>query len=415
MALFQVNGVRRVVVTGMGVVSCIGNNITEVLQSLKDGKSGISFSEDYAEKGFRSQVFGLPKINVADFIDRRMLRFMGDSAAYTHIAMQQAIEDAGLEESEVSHERTGVVVGSGGPSTRNQVEAARITLESGPKKVGPFMVPRCMSSTTSANLCTNYKIKGVNYTISSACSTSAHCIGNAAELIAMGKQDVMFAGGGEELDWTLSVLFDGMGAMSSKYNATPEKASRAYDADRDGFVIAGGGGILVLEDYDHAKARGAKIYGELVGYGATSDGADMVAPSGEGAVRCMKQALSTCDQPVTYINTHGTSTPVGDAKELEAIREVFGREEQDMPTISSTKSMTGHSLGATGVQEAVYSLLMMKERFIAPSINIDTLDEAVGNIPVARQRIDNVDHKTILSNSFGFGGTNCTLAFASAQ
>ncbi|MCB9984543.1 MAG: beta-ketoacyl-ACP synthase I [Micavibrio sp.] len=415
MALFQANGVRRVVVTGMGVVSCIGNSVTEVLHSLKEGKSGISFSEDYAEKGFRSQVFGLPKINFADMIDRRLLRFMGDSAAYTHIAMQQAIEDAGLEDHEVSNERSGVVVGSGGPSTRNQVEAARITLESSPKKVGPFMVPRCMSSTTSANLCTNYKIKGVNYSISSACSTSAHCIGNAAEIIAMGKQDIMFAGGGEELDWTLSVLFDGMGAMSSKYNATPEKASRAYDADRDGFVIAGGGGMLVLEDYDHAKARGAKIYGELVGYGATSDGADMVAPNGEGAVRCMKQALSSCEQPVSYINSHGTSTPVGDVTELKAICEVFEPREQDIPAISSTKSMTGHSLGATGVQEAIYSLLMMKERFIAPSINIENLDEVAKNMPIARQRIDNVDHKTILSNSFGFGGTNCSLAFASAE
>lgn len=415
MALLKPYQVRRVVVTGMGVVSCIGNSLTEVLESLKAGKSGITFSEEYAAKGFRSQVFGLPKLNLPDLIDRRLLRFMGDSAAYVHLAMNQAIADAGLEEKDVSNERTGAIVGSGGPSTRNQVEAARITLESGPKKVGPFMVPRCMSSTTSATLCTNHKIKGVNYTISSACSTSAHCIGNAAEMIALGKQDVMFAGGGEELDWTLSVLFDGMGAMSSKYNETPARASRAYDADRDGFVIAGGGGILVLEEYEHAKARGAKIYGELVGYGATSDGADMVAPSGEGAVRCMQQALSTCTLPVSYINTHGTSTPVGDAKELEAIRQVFGTQEQDMPTISSTKSMTGHSLGATGVQEAIYSLLMMKERFIAPSINIDNLDEAVGNIPVARQRIDNVNHQTILSNSFGFGGTNCTLAFAAVE
>ncbi len=415
MALLKPYQVRRVVVTGMGIVSCIGNSLTEVLESLKAGKSGITFSEEYAAKGFRSQVFGLPKLNLPDLIDRRLLRFMGDSAAYVHLAMNQAIADAGLEEKDVSNERTGAIVGSGGPSTRNQVEAARITLESGPKKVGPFMVPRCMSSTTSATLCTNHKIKGVNYTISSACSTSAHCIGNAAEMIALGKQDVMFAGGGEELDWTLSVLFDGMGAMSSKYNETPHRASRAYDADRDGFVIAGGGGILVLEEYEHAKARGAKIYGELVGYGATSDGADMVAPSGEGAVRCMQQALSTCILPVSYINTHGTSTPVGDAKELEAIRQVFGTQEQDMPTISSTKSMTGHSLGATGVQEAIYSLLMMKERFIAPSINIDNLDEAVGNIPVARQRIDNVNHQTILSNSFGFGGTNCTLAFAAVE
>ncbi|MFA7276080.1 MAG: beta-ketoacyl-ACP synthase I [Pseudobdellovibrionaceae bacterium] len=415
MPLFKPVPLRRVVVTGMGIVSCIGNSVGEVLDSLKAGKSGITFSEDYAAKGFRSQVFGLPKINLTEMIDRRLLRFMGDAAAYVHLAMQQAIENAGLTEQDISNERTGAIVGSGGPSTRNQVEAARIALESGPKKVGPFMVPRCMSSTTSATLCTNYKIKGVNYSISSACSTSAHCIGNAAEMIAIGKQDVMFAGGGEELDWTLSVLFDGMGAMSSKYNATPEKASRAYDADRDGFVIAGGAGMLVLEDYERAKARGAKIYGELVGYGATSDGADMVAPSGEGAVRCMKQALSTCEKPVTYINTHGTSTPVGDTKELEAIREVFEQRDQDMPTISSTKSMTGHSLGATGAQEAIYSLLMMEHKFIAPSINIDTLDEAAGNLPIARTRIDNVNHQTVLSNSFGFGGTNCTLAFAAAE
>lgn len=415
MALLKPYQVRRVVVTGMGIVSCIGNTVTDVLASLKAGKSGITFSEDYAAKGFRSQVFGLPKINLVESIDRRLLRFMGDSAAYVHLAMLQAIADAGLEESDISNERTGAVVGSGGPSTRNQVEAARITLESGPKKVGPFMVPRCMSSTTSATLCTNHKIKGVNYSISSACSTSAHCIGNAAELIALGKQDIVFAGGGEELDWTLSVLFDGMGAMSSKYNETPEKASRAYDANRDGFVIAGGGGMLVLEEYEHAKARGAKIYGELVGYGATSDGADMVAPSGEGAYRCMLQALSTCDRPVTYINSHGTSTPVGDAAELGAIRDVFKMREQDIPPISSTKSMTGHSLGATGVQEAIYSLLMMQHNFIAPSINIETLDEAAAGMPIAQKRIDNVNHQTILSNSFGFGGTNCTLAFAKAD
>jgi 3-oxoacyl-[acyl-carrier-protein] synthase-1 len=410
MALLKPFTPRRVVVTGMGIISCIGNSLAEVLESLKAGKSGITFSEDYAAKGFRSQVFGLPKINLAEMIDRRLFRFMGDSAAYVHLSMEQAIADSGLTKDDISNVRTGAVVGSGGPSTRNQVEAARITLESGPKKVGPFMVPRCMSSTTSATLCTNFEIKGVNYTISSACSTSAHCIGNAAELIAMGKQDVMFAGGGEELDWTLSVLFDGMGAMSSKYNATPEKSSRAYDANRDGFVIAGGGGMLVLEEYERAKARGAKIYGELVGYGATSDGADMVAPSGEGAVRCMRQALETCDKPVTYINTHGTSTPVGDSKELGAIREVFA--DRELPHISSTKSMTGHSLGATGVQEAIYSLLMMQHNFVAPSINIDTLDELAVGLPIARERIDNVNHQTILSNSFGFGGTNCTLAFA---
>lgn len=404
---------RRVVVTGMGIISCIGNSLSEVLESLKTGKSGITFSEDYAAKGFRSQVFGLPKINLAEVIDRRLLRFMGDSAAYVHLSMEQAIADAGLTKELISNIRTGAVVGSGGPSTRNQVEAAKIALESSPKKVGPFMVPRCMSSTTSATLCTNHEIKGVNYTISSACATSAHCIGNAAELIAMGKQDIMFAGGGEELDWTLSVLFDGMGAMSSKYNETPEKSSRAYDADRDGFVIAGGGGMLVLEEYEHAKARGAKIYAEIVGYGATSDGADMVAPSGEGAVRCMKQALETCTKPVTYINTHGTSTPVGDSKELGAIKEVFGGREN--PYISSTKSMTGHSLGATGVQEAIYSLLMMEHNFVCPSINIENLDPLAEGLNIARQRVDNVKHQTVLSNSFGFGGTNCTLAFAPVE
>ncbi len=414
MALLKPFTPRRVVVTGMGIISCIGNSVSEVLESLKTGKSGITFSEDYAAKGFRSQVFGLPKINLAEKIDRRLLRFMGDSAAYVHLAMEQAIADAKLTKDMVSNLRTGAVVGSGGPSTRNQVEAAKITLESGsPKKVGPFMVPRCMSSTTSATLCTNFEIKGVNYSISSACATSAHCIGNAAEIIAMGKQDVMFAGGGEELDWTLSALFDGMGAMSSKYNETPEKSSRAYDANRDGFVIAGGGGILVLEDYEHAKARGAKIYAELVGYGATSDGADMVAPSGEGAARCMKQALETCDKPVTYINTHGTSTPVGDAKELGAIKEVFSGREN--PYISSTKSMTGHSLGATGVQEAIYSLLMMEHNFVCPSINIEELDPLAEGLNIARNRVDNVNHQTILSNSFGFGGTNCTLAFAKAD
>jgi 3-oxoacyl-[acyl-carrier-protein] synthase-1 len=403
---------RRVVVTGMGIVSCIGNSLDEVLESLKQGKSGITFSQDYAGKGFRSQVYGLPNIDLTAAVDRRLLRFMGDAAAYVHIAMQQAVADSGLAESDISNERTGAIVGSGGPSTRNQVEAARITLENGsPKRVGPFMVPRCMSSTTSANLCTDWKIKGVNYSITSACATSAHCIGNAAEMIAWGKQDVMFAGGGEELDWALSALFDGMGAMSSKYNETPEKSSRAFDKDRDGFIIAGGGGILVLEELEHAKARGAKIYGELVGYGATSDGDDMVAPSGEGGMRCMKQALSTCTEPVTYINAHGTSTPVGDVAELKAVREVFSSRKEGIPPISSTKSMTGHSLGATGVQEAIYSLLMMKHNFIAPSINIENLDEMAEGVPIARTRIDNVEHKTILSNSFGFGGTNCTLAF----
>jgi 3-oxoacyl-[acyl-carrier-protein] synthase-1 len=329
--------------------------------------------------------------------------------------MEQAVADSGLSADEVSHERTGIVMGSGGPSTKNLVWAADTARNESAKKVGPFMVPRCMSSTNSATIATNFKIKGVNYSISSACSTSAHCIGNAAEMIQWGKQDVMFAGGGEELDWALSVLFDAMGAMSSKYNATPDKASRAYDANRDGFVIAGGGGVLVLEELEHAKARGAKIYAEITGYGATSDGADMVAPSGEGAVRCMRQALKTIKSPVTYINTHGTSTPAGDITELDAIREVFDREEQDMPHISSTKSMTGHSLGATGVQEAIYSLIMLNERFVCPSINIETLDEGAGNMPIARQLIENVDHHTVLSNSFGFGGTNCTLAMSRYQ
>ncbi len=402
---------RRVVVTGIGIVSCIGNNAAEVLESLKAGKSGITFSEEYAAKGFRSQVYGKPNINLAELIDRRLFRFMGDAAAYTHLSMQQAVADAGLAETDISNERTGAIVGSGGPSTRFQVDAARIVNESGsPKKIGPFAVPKCMSSTVSANLCTNFKIKGVNYSISSACSTSAHCIGNAAEMIQWGKQDIMFAGGGEDLDWTLSALFDAMGAMSSKYNDTPDKASRAYDANRDGFVIAGGGGILVLEELEHAKARGAKIYAELTGYGATSDGEDMVAPNGEGAVRCMKQALSTVQGPVTYINTHGTSTPVGDIQEIKAIREVFTG--MDIPHISSTKSMTGHSLGGTGVQEAIYSILMMQNNFVAPSINIETLDPEMEDMPIARQRIDGVKHETILSNSFGFGGTNCTLAFS---
>ncbi len=401
---------RRVVVTGMGIISCIGNNVAEVLAALKAGKSGISFSPDYAEKGFRSQVCGKPEIDLDAAIDRRLKRFMGDGAAYLHLAMEQAIADSGLTEGDVSNERTGIIVGSGGPSTRNQVEAADICREKGPKRVGPYMVPRCMSSTTSATAATNFKIKGVNYTISSACSTSAHSIGNAAEMIQWGKQDIMFAGGGEELDWTLSVLFDAMGAMSSKYNDQPQKASRAYDKNRDGFVISGGGGLVVLEELEHARARGAKIYGELTGYGATSDGADMVAPSGEGALRCMKQALTTVKTPVTYINSHGTSTPAGDITELNAIRDVFANE--NMPWISSTKSMTGHSLGATGVQEAIYCLLMMQNRFIAPSINIEELDEGAANMPIARERIDDIDHETVLSNSFGFGGTNCTLAFS---
>lgn len=400
---------RRVVITGLGIISCIGNNKEEVLASLKAGKSGISFSEEYAEMGFRSHVHGKPDITLADHIDKRLFRFMGDAAAYTHLSMEQAIADAGLEESDVSNERTGIVLGSGGPSTRAQVAAADITRNKKPKFVGPTAVPKAMCSTVSANAATNFKIKGVNYSISSACSTSAHCIGNGTELIQWGKQDIVFAGGGEELHWTLSVLFDAMGAMSSKYNDTPETAARAYDANRDGFVIAGGGGVVVLEELEHAKARGAKIYAEVTGYGATSDGADMVAPSGEGAVRCMKQALSTVKTPVNYINTHGTSTPVGDITELNAIREVFGA---DVPDLSATKSMTGHSLGGTGVQEAIYCALMLENNFIAPSINVQDLDEGAADFPVVRELKNNVEHQTLISNSFGFGGTNATLAIS---
>ncbi len=403
---------RRVVVTGMGIVSCIGTNASQVLASLREGRSGISFVPEYAELGFRSQVAGRPDVDLDAAIDRKLRRFMGDGAAYLHLSMEQAIADAGLDADEVSNERTGIIVGSGGPSTRNQVEAAAICKERGPKRVGPYMVPRCMSSTTSATAATNFRIRGVNYTISSACSTSAHCIGNAAELIQWGKQDVMFAGGGEELDWTLSVLFDAMGAMSSKYNDRPQQASRPYDLDRDGFVIAGGGGVVVLEELGHAKARGARIYGEITGYGATSDGHDMVAPSGEGAVRCMRLALATVEGPVSYVNTHGTSTPVGDITELDAIRTVFAEREQALPRLSSTKSMTGHSLGATGVQEVIYSLLMLQNDFIAPSINIENLDPGAEGMPIVRERLDGVAHTTILSNSFGFGGTNCTLALS---
>ncbi|MCO5118043.1 MAG: beta-ketoacyl-ACP synthase I [Burkholderiaceae bacterium] len=408
----ETTNTRRVVVTGIGIISCIGLDQDQVLQSLREGRSGITAMPEYAELGFRSQVAGRPDIDLDTVIDRKLRRFMGDGAAYLHLSMEQAIADAGLSPGDVSNERTGIIVGSGGPSTRNQVEAAAICKEKGPKRVGPYMVPRCMSSTTSATAATNFQIKGVNYTISSACSTSAHCIGNAAEQIQWGKQDIVFAGGGEELDWTLSVLFDAMGAMSSKYNDRPATASRAYDANRDGFVIAGGGGVVVLEELEHAKARGAKIYAEVTGYGATSDGADMVAPSGEGAVRCMRQALRTVRSPVTYINTHGTATPVGDITELRAIREVFEQTGRELPLISSTKSMTGHSLGATGVQEAIYSLLMMKHGFVAPSINIENLDEGAAEFRIARERIDGVEHQTILSNSFGFGGTNCTLALS---
>ena len=403
---------RRVVVTGMGIVSSIGNNAQEVQASLREGKSGIVKSDVYAEMGFRSQVHGSLKIDIDTAVDRRARRFMGDGAAYAAIAMQQAITDAGLGEDLVSNPRTGLIVGSGGPSTKAIVAAAdtaRTEPIKGPKKVGPFAVPKAMSSTCSANLSTWFKTKGVNYSISSACSTSANCIGNAAEMIQWGKQDVMFAGGGEELDWTLSVLFDAMGAMSAKRNDTPEKASRAYDVDRDGFVISGGGGILVLEELEHAKARGAKIYAEIVGYGATADGADMVAPSGEGAVRCMKMALQNLGgQTVDYINPHATSTPVGDIPEIQAIMEVFG---DKTPPISATKSLTGHAQGAAGVHEAIYTLLMMQGGFIAASANIDEIDPAVAAANIVRERIDGADINLAISNSFGFGGTNATLAF----
>jgi 3-oxoacyl-[acyl-carrier-protein] synthase-1 len=407
---------KRVVVTGLGIVSPIGNNAAEVTQSLKDGKSGIEFVPQYKELGFRSQVAGTLKLKVEDLVDRRLMRFMGDGAAYAWLAMKEAIADAGLSERDVSNERTGVIAGSGGPTTGAIVQAAITAKEKGPKRVGPFQVPRAMCSTVSANLATAYKIKGLSYSISSACSTSAHCIGNAVETIQLGKADRMFAGGGEELDWTLSVLFDAMGAMSSKYNDTPTRASRAYDRDRDGFVIAGGGGIVVLEELEVAKARGAKIYAEVIGYGATSDGADMVAPSGEGAIRCMKLALdgfpggARGNRPVDYINTHGTSTPVGDLTELDAIRAAF--DGKKLPTVSSTKSLTGHSQGATGAHEAIYSLLMLKNDFICASANIENADPGVGDYPIARQRIDKAGLEIVLSNSFGFGGTNACLMFA---
>src|SRR5690348_5265242 len=399
---------RRVVVTGLGVVSSIGNNAAEVTQSLKEGKTGIEFVPQYKELGFRSQIAGTLKLNPEELIDRRLMRFMGNGAAYAYLAMKEAIADAGLGETEVSNDRTGIVAGSGGPTTGAIVQAAITAKEKGPKRVGPFQVPRAMSSTVSANLATAYKIKGLSYSISSACSTSAHCIGNAVECIQLGKADRMFAGGGEELEWTLSVLFDAMGAMSSKYNDTPHRASRAYDKDRDGFVISGGGGMLVLEDLEVAKARGAKIYAEVIGYGATSDGADMVAPSGEGAGRCMNMALENVKIPVDYINPHATSTPIGDIKEIEAIREVFGAK---CPPISATKSLTGHSLGATGVQEAIYSLLMMQNGFICESANIENLDPAFADIPIVRERQDNVKLGCVLSNSFGFGGTNASVVF----
>ena len=400
---------RRIVVTGLGIVSSIGNNQTEVTESLRAGKSGIEFSQEYADMGFRSHVHGSIDIDLSELIDRKLKRFMGDGAAYNYVAMQQAIEDAGLQESDVSNPRSGLVMGSGGPSTFDIVEAADILREKGIKRVGPYRVTRAMSSTNSACLATPFKIKGVNYSISSACSTSAHCIGHGAELIQMNKQDIVFAGGGEVLHWSLSDLFDAMGALSTRYNETPEVASRAFDAARDGFVISGGAGVLVLEELEHARARGATIYAELVGYGATSDGFDMVAPSGDGAVRCMQQSLETTEHKVDYINAHGTSTPVGDVKELEAIRKVFG---DDIPNISSTKSLTGHALGAAGVNEAIYSLLMMKHDFIAASANITELDPAAEGFPVVQQRIDNANLNCVLSNSFGFGGTNACLVFS---
>jgi 3-oxoacyl-[acyl-carrier-protein] synthase I len=399
---------KRVVVTGMGIVSCLGNNISTVLDALRAGRSGIKFQESYKEKGFRSLVAGSIDIDLASLIDRKVLRFMGHAAAYAYLSMQQAIADSGLSEDQVSNERSGIIMGSGGASSMNLVEAADILREKGIKRVGPYRVTQTMGSTTSACLATPFKIKGVNYSISSACATSAHCVGNAMELIQLGKQDIVFAGGGEEEHWTLTALFDAMGALSTKYNETPDKASRAYDADRDGFVIAGGGGCLVLEEYEHAKARGAKIYAELVGYGATSDGYDMVAPSGEGAVRCMKQALATVSGDIDYINSHGTSTPVGDLAELKAVKETFGNK---IPAISSTKSLTGHSLGATGVQEAIYSLLMMQHNFICASANIETLDAEAEGMPIVLKRQDNVKLNRVMSNSFGFGGTNATLVF----
>ena len=399
---------RRVVVTGIGIISCIGNNKEEVLKSLKAGKSGITHSNEHQELGFRSQVYGMPTLDPEEYLEKKERRFMGNGAAWNYIAMQQAIEDSGLEDSDIVNENTGLIMGSGGPSTKALIEAADITREKGPKRVGPFAVPKAMSSTNSATLATPFGIKGVNYSISSACATSSHCIGNAYETIQYGKQDVMFAGGGEELNWALSVLFDAMGAMSSKYNDNPSSSSRAYDNDRDGFVIAGGAGVLVLEEMKRAKARGAKIYAELVGYGATSDGHDMVQPSGEGAVRCMKMAMKGIEEEIDYINPHATSTPVGDSKEIEAIKEVFGSK---IPPLSATKSLTGHSLGAAGVQEAIYSILMMDNNFICESANIKNLDPLFENIPIVRNKIENVNLGYILSNSFGFGGTNATLTF----
>ena len=400
---------RRVVVTGMGIVSCLGSDKESVLESLKEGKSGIKFQQEYADLGFRSQVAGsIDDLDLDELIDRKLRRFMGNAAAYSYISMEQAIKDAGLTEDQVSNVRTGLIAGSGGASSADIVETADILRDKGVRRVGPYRVTRTMGSTVSACLATPFKIKGVNYSITSACATSAHCIGNAMEQIQLGKQDIVFAGGGEELHWSLSVMFDAMGALSSKYNETPEKASRAYDANRDGFVIAGGGGMLVLEELEHAKARGAKIYAELVGYGATSDGYDMVAPSGEGAVRCMQQAMSTVDGKIDYINSHGTSTPAGDIQELKAMKETFGTE---MPPVSSTKSLAGHSLGATGVQEAIYCLLMQENNFICASANIEQIDPEAEGLPVVTTRKDGVDLQRVMSNSFGFGGTNSTLVF----
>ena len=399
---------RQVVVTGIGIVSCIGNNKDEVLKSLKDGKSGITHSIEHQELGFRSQVYGKPTLDPEEYLEKKERRFMGNGAAWNYIAMQQAIEDSGLENNDIINENTGLIMGSGGPSTKALIEAADITREKGPKRVGPFAVPKAMSSTNSATLATPFGIKGINYSISSACATSSHCIGNAYETIQYGKQDIMFAGGGEELNWALSVLFDAMGAMSSKYNDDPSSSSRAYDNDRDGFVIAGGAGVLVLEEMERAKARGAKIYAELVGYGATSDGHDMVQPSGEGAVRCMKMAMRGIEEQIDYINPHATSTPVGDTKEIDAIKEVFGSK---IPPLSATKSLTGHSLGAAGVQEAIYSILMMNNNFICESANIKNIDPLFENIPIVKNKIENVNLGYVLSNSFGFGGTNATLTF----
>jgi 3-oxoacyl-[acyl-carrier-protein] synthase I len=399
---------RRVVITGYGIVSCLGNDKATVIDSLREGKSGIRFKEEYREMGMRSHVAGSIDIDLDEYIDRKVKRFMGDAAAFSYIAMQQAIADAGLEQGDISNPRTGLIMGSGGASSFNQVEAADILREKGLKKVGPFRVPRVMASTVSACLATPFEIKGLNYSISSACATSTHCVGNAFEQIQWGKQDIIFAGGGEEEHWSLSMLFDAMGALTTKYNETPETASRPYDATRDGFVSAGGGAVLVLEELEHALARGAKIYAEVVGYGATSDGVDMVQPSGEGAVRCMQQALSTVDTPIDYINTHGTSTPVGDVKELEAIGQVFG---DKVPPLSSSKSLTGHSLGAVGAQEAIYCLMMMEEGFIQASANITEMDEKAAAFPIVTHRQDNVDLRTVMTNNFGFGGTNAALVF----